>query len=341
MDNLISFLRKMTPEMVELLEMRYSVLRNIYYHQPIGRRLLAAYMDIGERVVRKELDFLKEQGLISISPAGMELKEEGIEIVDQLRQFTHKLRGLHDLEIKIRDILKIEEVHIVNGDSDMDVSSKKDMGRIAAGLIRQRQNDVSVIAVSGGSTIAQVAEQMPLLNTRNNILTVPARGGLGEIAEFQANAIAAKLAGKINSKYKLLYVPDNLSKEVLEKIVEEPTVKEVIDNIKKADILLYGIGRAEDMAARRKLSGELVEELKKEGAVSEALGFYFNRDGSLVYTSTSIGLSLDDFSSIPTAIAVAGGTKKARAIVAANLFRRKTILVTDEGAAVEILRLNS
>jgi central glycolytic genes regulator len=198
--------------------------------------------------------------------------------------------------------------------------------------------DVSIIAVSGGSTIAEVAEQMPVIHIKNDIEVVPARGGLGEIAEYQANAIAAKLAGKMNSKYKLLYVPDNLSREALERIIKEPPVEEVINKIREADILLFGIGRAEDMASRRKLSKDLVDLLKSKGAAAEALGFYFDSKGNLVYSSTSIGLSLENFSNIPVAVAVAGGTKKAEAIVAANQFRRKTILVTDEGAAKEIIK---
>jgi central glycolytic genes regulator len=338
MDNIVNLLRKITPEMLDLLEKRYAILKNIYFYQPIGRRLLAAHMDIGERVVRKELDFLKEQNLINITPAGMELEVEGIQLIEELQSFIHKVKGLHELEARIRDILNIDEVYIANGDSDTDLSVKKDMGRIAASIIRQRMKDVSIIAVSGGSTIAEVAEQMPVIHIKNDIEVVPARGGLGEIAEYQANAIAAKLAGKMNSKYKLLYVPDNLSREALERIIREPPVEEVINKIREADILLFGIGRAEDMASRRKLSKDLVDLLKSKGAAAEALGFYFDSKGNLVYSSTSIGLSLENFSNIPVAVAVAGGTKKAEAIVAANQFRRKTILVTDEGAAKEIIK---
>ena len=58
--------KKIVPELVEVLEKRYNVLRTIYYNQPIGRRMLASELDLGERVVRNEIDLLKSQNLIRI-----------------------------------------------------------------------------------------------------------------------------------------------------------------------------------------------------------------------------------------------------------------------------------
>lgn len=49
--------KKIVPELVETLEKRYNVLRTIYYNQPIGRRVLANELKIGERVVRNEVSF--------------------------------------------------------------------------------------------------------------------------------------------------------------------------------------------------------------------------------------------------------------------------------------------
>jgi central glycolytic genes regulator len=338
MDEVVGFLRRIAPEMLNILENRYTILKNIYYYQPIGRRALAAHMDIGERMVRRELDFLKEQKLISISPAGMSIEPDGIELVDQLEHFIHEIRGLSRLQKQVRELLGVQEVYIAYGNSDTDDSVKKDMGRIAASVLRQKMKDTSIIAVSGGSTMAEVAEQMPQLHISTDIELVPARGGLGEVAEYQANAIAAKLATKIGARYRLLYVPESLSSQALTRLIDEPPVKEVVAKLKKADILLFGIGRARDMAERRKLSQDLIDSIMSEGAAAETLGFYFDRCGNIIYSSSSVGLSIEDFCNIPVAIAVAGGAKKAGAIVAANLFRRKTILITDEGAASEMVR---
>ena len=50
-------LKKIVPELIELFEKRYTILRNIYISQPIGRRALASCLGLGERVVRSETDF--------------------------------------------------------------------------------------------------------------------------------------------------------------------------------------------------------------------------------------------------------------------------------------------
>ena len=60
----LELLKRITPEMIILLEKRYNILRAVKYHQPIGRRLLSERLKIGERIVRSEVDILREQQLL-------------------------------------------------------------------------------------------------------------------------------------------------------------------------------------------------------------------------------------------------------------------------------------
>ena len=71
MQEILKLQKKIIPELVELLEKRYNILSTIYYNQPIGRRILANKLNLGERVVRTEINFFKEQGLIEIHTPGM------------------------------------------------------------------------------------------------------------------------------------------------------------------------------------------------------------------------------------------------------------------------------
>ena len=52
LEDILKLQQKIVPELVELLEKRYNILRTIYYNQPIGRRILANNLGIGERIVR-------------------------------------------------------------------------------------------------------------------------------------------------------------------------------------------------------------------------------------------------------------------------------------------------
>ena len=95
---------------------------------------------------------------------------------------------------------------------------------------------------------------------------------------------------------------------------------------------------AADMAKRRGLSSELQDHLK-EGAVGEALGYYFEENGNIVHATTSVGLTLDDLKSIDVVIAVGGGQSKAQAALAVLSTGHQDIYITDEGAARRMLEL--
>lgn len=45
--------------MIDLLKKRYEILKTIYYNQPVGRRALSQELNLGERIVRTEVEFLK------------------------------------------------------------------------------------------------------------------------------------------------------------------------------------------------------------------------------------------------------------------------------------------
>ena len=55
--------------MLDVLQERFQILRNIYWMQPIGRRSLSETMGITERVLRTETDVLKQLNLIEPSKA--------------------------------------------------------------------------------------------------------------------------------------------------------------------------------------------------------------------------------------------------------------------------------
>ena len=91
--------------------------------------------------------------------------------------------------------------------------------------------------------MAAVAEEMPVLPF--NPIVVPARGGVGEVVEYQANVIASVLAERLCGTYKMLHLPDGLSQDSLHMLMTcEPQIKEIGDLISRTDVLLFGIGTA-------------------------------------------------------------------------------------------------
>lgn len=337
MQEILSLEKKIVPELVEVLDKRYSILRTIYYNQPIGRRVLANHLDLSERIVRSEINFLKSQNLIEINTPGMTVTEEGQEVVDKLKDFIHEIKGLSDIEENIKSFLGLKDVVIVPGDVKKNKTILKDIGKATANYLKAIIRDNNIIAITGGNTIKEFVEAVPKMSYLSNILVLPARGGMGRKVEIQANTLAASLAQKLNGSYKLLHIPENLSLRLLDTLLKEKEIKEVIDNIHKADILIYGIGEALVMAEKRDVSIDEYNKLKSLGAVGEAFGCYFNKDSQVVSENTSIGININEARKINTHIAVAAGENKVDAIIATMMNNHNAVLVTDEAAGRKIV----
>ncbi|WP_257351893.1 sugar-binding transcriptional regulator [Pseudalkalibacillus decolorationis] len=337
METLIDVQRKLLPDLLDVMQNRYRILQNVRYLQPVGRRSLSVNLQQTERVLRAEVEFLNQQGLLKISPQGMTMTDEGNHVLLELEEVMKQVSGLHVLEQQLMEKLNLEDVIIVPGDSDRDSWVQRDMGKACITRLMPLLKAKRKIAVTGGTTIAAVAEMMTPMTKKNQPLFVPARGGLGENVENQANTICSTMARKASGEYRLLHVPDQLSEESYQMMVEEPGVKEVLDLIRSAEIVIHGIGEAETMAVRRKSSTEVLEKVQANHAVAEAFGYYFDQIGNVVHKVKTVGLQLDDLTEEKTIFAVAGGSSKANAIAAYMKRGPRQVLITDEGAAKSLI----
>jgi central glycolytic genes regulator len=336
--DLLLLQQKIVPEMIELLDKRYNILKNIYYNQPIGRRALSQELNLGERIVRSEVNFLKDQGLVDINSIGMMVTKEGENILENLEEIIHEISGLSKIEEIIRKRLGISKVIIIPGNAEQDKTVLKEMGRVAANYVKNLVADDSIITLTGGGSVAKVVENFARIN-KDNLTVVPARGGIGREVETQASTLAAKLASRIGATHKLLHVPDSLSSDSIDAMMNESEIRQIVELIAKADILIFGIGRAEDMAKKRGLKETDYNELLRKGAIAEAFGHYFDYNGSIVYKTPTIGLNFEHVANIKNIIAIAGGASKAEAIIATKTCNPSMVLVTDEGAARKIMNI--
>ncbi|NJP37141.1 sugar-binding transcriptional regulator [Alkalicoccus luteus] len=338
MNMLLDLQKKLLPDLVEVMGLRYRVLRYIRLMQPIGRRTLAASLEMSERVLRAEVTFLKDQGLVEFHTTGMLLTEEGQMLLGQLEAVMKEVFDTRTIEEELQKRLDVEEVHVVPGDSDEFSWVKKELGRSAVSVMKRKLlPDNNVIAVTGGTSIAAVAEMLVPDADLKEALFVPARGGLGEQVENQANTICSTMARKAMGSYRLLHVPDQLSQEAFDSLISEPNVQSVLKLIHAATMVVHGIGDARTMAERRDTAPDVLKKLEDGNAVAEAFGYYFDADGGIVHKVTTIGLQLEELTTIPAIIAVAGGSSKADAIEACMKRAPGQVLVTDEGAARRIL----
>lgn len=337
MQSIIDLQKRLLPDLLQVMHKRHSILRSIGYMQPVGRRSLAASLGLTERVLRSEVDFLKDQNLLTINNVGMSLTSEGKNLLEDLEGLMRKLKGIDVMELELKHQLGIKKVVIVPGDSDLSPMVKSDLGKACANWMKHLLSGENIIAVTGGSTMAAVAEGLTPEYGQKELLFVPARGGIGEDVHNQANTICSIMAQNTLSKHRVFYVPDQVSTEIYESLIKEPGIHEILNLINSASIVLHGIGDAITMAKRRKTSLEVMGLLKMDHAVGEAFGYYFNEAGDIVHKVTTIGMQLEDLKKIPNIIAVAGGASKAKAIKAyMKQAPAETVLITDEGVAKQL-----
>ena len=211
-----------------------------------------------------------------------------------------------------------------------------EIAQLAAQGVRQLLHSGSTLAVTGGSTIAATAHAMQS-SAPMNVMVVPAQGGFGREVETQANTLAAEIAQRLGGHHRLLHLPDHMDEQAKQEMLRLPEIRETMERIQRADIILHGIGCAQETMSR--LPVEQVRLLTKKGAVGESFGAYYDRDGQCLLKSSGVCVDLARLTPDCRMIAVAAGAKKAEAIISVLRHDSHTLLVTDEGAAKQMLAI--
>lgn len=335
----IKISKRIAPEIKDILNTRYSLLRSIYYYGPIGRRNLSYRLNLMERKVRNELKILEEEDFITITGLGAAITPSGEEMIEALDHYMKIMSDLDQMEERLQELLGLRKVIIVPSDEKGECNLKE-LSRFAAIYLKEIMTPESIIAVAEGSTLSYIPDVLEVQEKMESITVVPARGGLGEPLEHQANTIAARMAQKLGGAYYALYLPDQLSSDLVDRVKDEPEISQVLDLIHHCDILLIGIGNAMEQALLRNFDPNAMEYLKERGAVGETLGHYFNQKGERIYSTPSIGLDLEEFKGRRhLVVAVAGGERKEEAILACVLGQYLHVLITDEVTSLAIMDL--
>lgn len=339
MEDLLKIQQKLIPEVIEIMTKRYLVLREISLSGPIGRRALANNLQNSERIIRTETELLKQQGLIDVASKGMTITQEGQQLLKDLKDAMRDVIGINQLQEEIRQYLGIKKVILIPGSYDNNHSLIKDIGSQAAKYFLDIIKDNDIVSIAGGSTMLEFARSIKSDKKYNSITVVPARGSMGLDVETQSNNVVAEVSKNIHSNYKLLNVPDQLCEESIKMLTQEPEIKSTLELIDNSDVLVFGVGRADEMVERRKLSDEIAKNIMDKKAVGEAFGHYFNKKGEIVYKLNTVGIDMKSFKNKRETIAVFAGRKKAEAFISISKINKNIVLITDEESAKEILKL--
>ena len=108
----ITLMRKLAPDLTDEITRRALILERIAAMQPVGRRQLAAKLNLPEREIRNTAAILKDLGYIDLDASVMSLSDKADEVLETSRAFSKAMSGLTEMETRLCDLLPVDRVLI-------------------------------------------------------------------------------------------------------------------------------------------------------------------------------------------------------------------------------------
>lgn len=342
MEDVFSVIQAIVPDIQEVLSLRVSILHELEHaSHRIGRKALAEKVQVTERVLRTAIDVLREQSLVDVNNAGIKLTVFGRQKIEAYDALARKANRLYGLEIALKKHLTLEHCWVIPGDADLDEFVYEVMSQAVQEVLSTHlQLGRNVIAVTGGSTLANIGEYFDEdLSSDRELVFVPTRGGVGGSIHIQSNNVGGLMAQRTNSTFIPLFIPEKITQDTSKILLMDPSIKKAIEMSQQADCLLLSVGAAEVMADRRDITPQQHQAIIDGQAVGEAFGVFYDREGKEVIRLPRMGIQLEHLDHIPLIITVVGGASKAEATSAFfKLAPTHGWLICDEGIANQVLK---
>ncbi len=223
------------------------------------------------------------------------------------------------------------------------------IGALTAHYLDEFVKPGMVLGVSyGRSLAATVAHLQPVQKVDMTCVQILGALNAGNPL-IEGPDLVREMAKKYGASYHYLYVPmivENVQTRDL--LLREPMVRETLESGRNADAVILGIGAHEADASGLIWTGYLnkkeIAYLQSQGAVGHTCAQHFDANGEVLDVELNrrvISIGIQALREIETVIAVAGSVEKAAAITGALRGRYVDVLITDERAAREVLKLAS
>jgi len=298
---------------------------SLYYVEGLTQEQIAKRVGVSRPIISKYLQRAKEHGIVEVF-----IKDESLHTVE--------------LENKLEKLFDLKDVVVVPNAESIELT-KKSVGQAAANLIAKNLKKVKTIGISWGTTLAEVVKEFPYIR-KDDVRVIPLVGGLGsQFVDIHANQLAYELARKLNGTCSYVYAPAFIeSTELRDHLTSLPDIKSVLDEMKKADMALVGIGNPYHENSTLKRLGYLtdddIEEFKKVGAVGDLSSRFVDINGDPITHSINdkvIGINLNEIRDIPLVIGVAVGDDKVNSVFGVLQGKYLDILIIDEFTAQAVL----
>jgi deoxyribonucleoside regulator len=301
-----------------------------YYEDNLTQEQIAQKMSMSRQKVNRLFNTLIDEGIITI----------------RINDFYYHV----DLENLLEKKFHLKQA-VVIPKTDNAEDMLDSLGRAGAKVLEGLITPGTVLGIAWGRAVSGVATNLLSL-AQKNISIVQLIGGmthadnsvqLNEVYT-QSGELVRTFADKLKATPYYMNAPAFVEDETVKaSLMQEPSIRNSFDMIRKCNIGLVGIGALSENVAPFKnvnMPSSALGTLKSLGAAGNINFRYFNITGDAVpspFDSRIIGPSLDELRRIPLIVGVAGGQEKHKAILGAIQGRYVDILITDYESATYIL----
>lgn len=218
------------------------------------------------------------------------------------------------------------------------------VAQLAAGEIERllKSDHPKIIALGTGRALRACVEQLPKMDCPQHRIVSLLGNMMSDGAATPYNVVI-RMADRVNARHYPMPLPV-FARSVEEKqlLQQQEAVHNILELARQADVTYVGIGNIGDNAPLLIdgfVSREETRALIKAGAVGEITSWVFDRSGKLIdgLTNDRVASAILHVSPAKPVIAIAVGTLKTDAILAAMRGRLINGLITDEATAEHLL----
>ena len=314
--------------MIERTELLAQV-ASLYYESNLTQADISQRMGTSRSTVSRLLQEARETGLVEITIHYPWKRSPEVE--QQLLQHFH-----------------LREARVLVGQDRLYEEILHGLGELAARYIESVLVEGTILGISWGTAVYSTVQALrPDRGLPITVVQMIGAVGTGN-PQIDGPDLARQLANMYGGEHRYLHAPLIVEEaHVREVLLQEPGIRETLSLARRADMALVGIGSLVPEVSSLLRAGyadrEALTRLRAQGAVGDVCARHYDAQGRVLDIELNqriVGVELEALHDIEQVIGVAGGGAKAEAILGALRGGHVNVLVTDDLAACELLRLD-
>ena len=263
----------------------------------------------------------------------------------------HPLQTLPDLQEALRERFGLQECLVLatasrSGQTAVHLETGPAIGALAARYLQETIPAGSIIGVGWGRTVHQVVSS-GYLHKKPGMSVVQLMGSVGGTTpDIDGAQIAGRLGRLLGGHVYYLSAPMVVTDTAVRNgLLRDQHIRQTLEMARRAHTLFFSVGAVGTSSGIYRagyLNDTDLDYIRGQGAVGDVCGVYYAQDGSpssLELMERTIAVPADVMRAVPHRVGIGHGNAKALPSVGAVRAGLINVLITDEDAAREMLRI--